>query len=364
MRMLHGRLAGVRKTAALAERRLAARPTRRRIAYIGGEGHGNLGDDAMFEAAQRLFREAALLSLDHPVRERRLAHVNLAGRRYFHAAVLGGGTLINPIWFDQVRCAIEQKLPVWTLGTGVGSCGFVQPREVEIASWVPLLSRFRRLGVRGPRSKQALDAQGIEGADVVGDLALALTLETASRPADPARFAVNVYLPWADRRQPDRYPSLQSLKRVLQDLVRAGWQTVPVAMSREDLPTLSWLMDEVNGMDQPLSCAESTESLFESVRRCSFSIAVRLHAAVLSCCVGVPPLMLGYRDKCLDFMESMGLEDWYVDLETSEPETVAAKVKQLVETGPVLRESVLAQAQHWKRRIQAYASSTRAFLSE
>ncbi len=357
MRVLRDRLAGVRKHLALIRARHAGRGAPARIAYVGGEGHGNLGDDAMFEAARELLGDAAVLSFDRPVRERRLARVRLAGRRYFQAAILGGGTLINPLWRDRTRLAVDQGLPAWTLGTGVGSCGFVQPREVELGDWVPILRRFRRLGVRGPRSRRALDALGIEGAEVVGDLALALAFDAPLQPAVPPRLAINVYLPWTDRWQPEEHAPLRALVRAVRDLVAAGWRTVPVAMNWEDLPTLRWLTGKVSGAEAAIVSPDGVRDFFDSVRPCVFSIAVRLHAAVLSCCAGVPPLMLGYRDKCLDFMESMGLEEWYVDLETSDPRTVAAKVQRLAVAAPALREPTLERARHWQGRLRTYARS-------
>ena len=53
-----------------------------RLGLICG-GRGNLGDDAMLEAANRLFPNAKLLPYLHPKQEQRLNLLGLSGRRYF-----------------------------------------------------------------------------------------------------------------------------------------------------------------------------------------------------------------------------------------------------------------------------------------
>jgi polysaccharide pyruvyl transferase WcaK-like protein len=101
----------------------------------------------------------------------------------------------------------------------------------------------------------------------------------------------------------------------------------------------------------------TAEEFFRTVQGCRFTIAVRLHASVLSCCAGVPPLMLGYRDKCLDFMESMDLADWHVSLTDAEPGEITAKARLLEGKCGEMREPVWNRARHWQAALRKYVES-------
>ncbi|HLM45364.1 MAG TPA: hypothetical protein VK458_15940, partial [Myxococcaceae bacterium] len=74
---------------------------------------------------------------------------------------------------------------------------------------------------------------------------------------------------------------------------------------------------------------------------------------VLSCCAGTPTLSLGYREKCLDFMSSLGLEAWHVDLARPE-EDIFERALALAEQADGLRTTVLARAQERQRGLREY----------
>ena len=361
LRQISGKVASGRTTAAIAVERINARQQGvAQIGYIGAHGYQNLGDDAMFEAAQKLFSGDTLVTLHEPWHERRLAPLGLAGNRYCRTAVLGGGTLINPFAAHRVRDCLRMGLSLSTLGTGVGSCGFRQSHRVNIDEWKPLLADFQKLGVRGPRSKEALEAIGLSNVEIIGDLALSLARDECSPLSDPPSFGINLACP--DKSVPEEavhwgpeYSRLQELEHILKEFVRAGWRPVPVAMNASDLIPLKELMERITSEQFPIPVAGTAEAFYHLTSSCSFVIAGRLHAAILACCMGVPTLMLGYRDKCLDFMESMQLTEWCVSLQAARPGTIADKVQSLEETAPRLRAEILPRAQYWKRAIEAYA---------
>jgi hypothetical protein len=343
----------------LARQRMAARcRPMARVGYIGALGAGNLGDDAMFDAAKGLLPTCELIPLMAPWQERRLAQAGLSGPRFFDSVVLGGGTLINPYWVEKTRAAVELGLRVWTLGTGVGSSGFEQPSRVDIQEWQALLQQLVRIGVRGPRSRTALAKIGIRRVEVVGDLALSLAQDRARAPSDPPSFAVNVALPEGLERSSEAYQRLRELEGVLGRFVAQGWQPVPVAMHPSDVTPLRQLLRRISRDHLPVPVMRTAHQFFQMVGACRFTVGVRLHAAILSCCVGVPPLMLGYREKCLDFMESMQLAQWHVALDNAPAEEIATKVPLLSRAAAALRPAVLERAQIWKRRIEEYVEDS------
>lgn len=340
----------------------------RRIAYIGGQGDANLGDEAMLEAARKLLEPRHLFDFFYPRQERRLASLGLSGLRYFEAVVLGGGTLINPHWLEKVSTAIDLGLPIYSLGTGVGSAGFGMSTAVPIDAWRPLLAKFAGLGVRGPISERRLRAIGLDNVEAIGDLALSLTPDEPASMFDEPSFAVNISRSSANRYKDsnvdDTYPALAELEIVVRRLTRMGWRGVPIAMHVDDVEPLASLMENATGTRPALRIVDSAERFFELVGGCRLMLAVRLHAGILSACMGVPPLMLGYRDKCLDFMQSMQLDEWHIALESAEPGEIVSRATDLVREAPYLRDAVHTRALQWRRQIEQYVGALPAARRE
>ena len=327
---------------------------RSRYGYIGGQGGGNLGDEAMYEVAQRLVSPARLVSIGFPGQERRLAKIGLSGGRYFDSVILGGGTLINSyIWKDEVDVLLRHGARMWTLGTGAGSCGFEHPVGVNLSGWAPLLNRFMGIGVRGPLSRQTLESAGIQGAEVVGDLALWLAQDQVAPLVDPPRVALNVATS-ASGAEEFSAEVFKEVQAVILELIAAGWRVVPIAMHLTDVAPLKNLLREVGITESEPPIITTAADFFERVRLCRLTVAIRLHASILSCCCGVPPLMLGYRDKCRDFMESMNLGQWHVDLQHFTSGEIIARARELVHCSAGLRPVILECAQGYRRRLTDY----------
>jgi len=347
-------LDSIQRNTTVARLRLAALlEGRPRLAYVGGYGFQNLGDDALFEAARQELDGFYLATYRYPPQEVRLARLGLSGSRYFEQFILGGGTFINPYGLPVVRTALQQGLPAWTLGTGVGSAGFSMSRQPDLTEWRPLLRDFRAVGVRGPYSKALLDALGVPHVEEIGDLALVFAQAAPSPVTHPRRFAVNITLPPPEEREGYPYERLEGLERAIRALMAREWTPVFVAMHSNDHAAIRRLMAAVGQPEAPLHMPERTREYMELVGACTLTLAVRLHAAVLSCCAGTPVLSMGYREKCLDFMASLGLEAWHVDLATPEGD-LFERALALAEQADGLRSTVLARAQEKQRGIRAY----------
>ena len=347
---------GLRENVSLVvERSFLSRRRAGTLAYIGGDGDANLGDEAMLAAAAGLLGSAPV-SFRYPAQERRWSRAALGGSRFFSGAVLGGGTLINPHWYAKVQTALDQGLPMWALGTGAGSAGFGMPEHLDLGDWRPLLNRFVGVGVRGPRSKRVLDGIGVSGAEEIGDLALLLARRPAPRHEAVPTFVLNVTQPDRPSRDDTDYGALlRTLSDLTRSLAEAGWRPVPIAMHRTDIEPTQRVL-QAAGLDAAVHCPPDHDAFFELAERATMAVAVRLHAAVLSACVGVPPLLLAYRAKCLDFMESLGLEAWCIPAAT--PDDAAAKAHELAELAPAMRGTLSDLARHRAARIETFARQT------
>lgn len=335
--------------AQIALQRMALRASHtHRMGLIGWSGYGNLGDDAIAEAASRLLDSAALVRYEFAGRERRLQTLRLSGSSFFDAMLLGGGTLINTGWLDIVRYSLAQGIPTWAFGTGAGSSGYGMSAEVCIDEWASILPAFRYIGLRGPLSLAAVRSIGVDNAVVVGDLALALAPDIPPRPSALPKVAVNIALPGESMTGGPDSHALEAISESLASLTASGWELVGIAMSPEDVAPTRAVLANAGRPDAPVALPTSATEFFSAAGECTMSVCVRLHAAVLSSCVGVPPLMLGYRNKCLDFMMSMELDDWHLDVAHTPSEKIAERVKLLSEAAPSLRDAVWSHAREWQ----------------
>jgi len=282
------------------------------VGYIGCQGVENLGDDAMWIAARGLLgKYLAFTDYCPPNYERRLEQIGLGASKALHGIVLGGGTLINPAWYRQVARAHEQGCPIVTFGTGIGASGFEATEKdaanSETQDWSTLLRAMPMLGLRGPLSLEKARLFGANQAIVTGDLALALTPDCLPKGVRARRVLVNLSLP-TDEAEDELSQAARAIAEAADLLAKRGWDVQWVAMTPRDIQDIQLLQKEMCITPKVIHRPKTVEAFFKLARCCQATLAVRLHAAVLSTCVGTAPLLVKYRDKCLDFMSSVGLE--------------------------------------------------------
>ncbi len=338
---------------AVGLRRMALRP-RAAAGYIGWVGHGNLGDDAMFEAAAKLLAPAHLEIFAGASCENVLARLGLSGSRVFDRVFLGGGTLINAGYLRIVEQAQILGLPVCALGTGVGSADLGETGEKPAARWRDVLNSFSRVGVRGYRSQRKLHHLGIHRVEVIGDLALALTKDKLDPLKDTRRFILNVAAPGA---RAGCFPvdrMFEEIAQACRHLNTKGWVAIPVAFATADIAPIETTL-RLAGLE---SCAiarpAGSAAYFELAANARFALCVRLHCAVLSACAGLPAISIAYRDKVHDFAETVDMTAWTLDALQLSAGTLAERAQALADSAEGLSEKLYAKAKSWKRRLEIY----------
>ena len=331
----------------------------RATGYIGWTIAENLGDNAMFEAAQRLLAGSHVERFSGARREALLANLGLSGTRTFQHVYLGGGTLINHGYLEPVRRALDLGLTVSTLGTGVGSSGFSTTTETISDAWRSALIRFDRVGVRGPRSLRKLQDIGVAKAEVVGDLALALTPDAPVTAREGQVYLLSIASP--GKHEPD-FPTAEMIKALaaaMRWLAQRDWRPLPVAFCPEDVaPTREAL--EQAGLDRvDIAAPQNAAEFFQLADRARFALGVRLHCAVLSCCAGLAPLGVAYRDKGLDFAETMELENWTLDARTVSETLLIERLEALLPPqADMLGDAVHERALRYRERLKAYVAES------
>ena len=354
-------------TPTLAWRRWQIRScTQRAIGYIGFIGHANLGDEAVFQAIREsLIVDESLIPFIAAEGESMLARLGLGGTAIFRAVLLGGGTLIHPYYSPVARKAREVRhSPVhgrngcrrepWILYSGASP---------PLHGWKetsPGLSASVR--ARGPRSCELLQNLGLVHAEVIGDPALGLASDIPQQYRSRQRLIINLAQESPPASESGEYAMYRQVARIANDFADQGGEVVGTALGPGDRAALEMLKRDHHLVRLRIEDHRtSTDGLFETISGSIGLIGVRLHSAVLASCVGVPSILFSYRDKCKDFMTSMDLGDFAVEISRDHgPRRIEQCFDRLQSDGD-LGPAIYKKAVFWKRQQHAfYARLARA----
>jgi polysaccharide pyruvyl transferase WcaK-like protein len=249
--------------------------------------------------------------------------------------VLGGGTLIG--WRGYRRRLEEifsryDGIPAATFGTGVLDPGFDYgpdaPRlEEELQEWVGILSRFRRITVRGPRSAGILSERGLP-AEVVGDPALLLADPVPAASFTSGLIGLNLGLAkavWG--RDPTVY--LNPLTAFARKMIRRGWHIRLVSVNRTDHALSLEIAERIGAGAEVFGNYTNVEALQSAIRPCHAFVGMKLHSVVFASSVYVPALMLEYDPKCRDFQALLGLEEHTVRVDRLDVADLIERVERI-----------------------------------
>ncbi|WP_029035325.1 polysaccharide pyruvyl transferase family protein [Salinimicrobium terrae] len=324
------------------------RSTKSNIGYIGGHGVRNLGDDAMFNAFKENIPEYNVITLQSIGVEKALSIVGLSGKSFFEKFILGGGTLINEMWFDKVKRSLSFDVPLISLGTGVGSCGIEQPYETRFSFWREVLQQFQFVGVRGNMSRRRLKEIDVDS-EVVGDLALLLGDSDIKK-----EYEKLIILNLMDIQEYNHF--WEKMIPHLKSYLKEGWDIKPLIINPNDLPYTKRYFNEL-GLSEPMAVTETYNSFEQAVKGAALCISVRLHSGVLSLCYNIPTILIGYRDKCEDFMDSLDLMHSYVSVEkeiTLKEFSILEKVDNLLDKDKNIeeRQKISKKVNFYKEKLQ------------
>jgi len=338
----------------LATRRIGA------IGYIGWAGHSNLGDEAMFDEIVESFSDFKIVPLLPEPGERLISRLGV-GPGVFDAVLLGGGTLINCDFIAVARLVQEQQVPLYSLGTGVGSCGFNRPENsCCLDLWEDIFRTSSLVSVRGPLSQGMLEHAGVRKIQVIGDPALKAAPDHPPVFRTRRRLVINLAQESGTPYGSGQFQVFRSIAEIAADFLNNGGEVVGVALGDRDRAVLENFRTENNLTMGIEDHRHSVQGFFDTVMGSLALIGVRLHSAVLASCVGVPSMLFVYRLKCRDFMSSMDLDDFALPLSAdTSPQLLRSRFERIL-SEPDLGERIYRKAISWKHKQEAYYEEVRA----
>lgn len=275
------------------------------VSYVGWTGHLNLGDEILFEAARECFKPTPIVSdplLGRPMFKR------MTDRKRHLVAILGGGTLIgdHPP-FERFKTELK-KAGGNGLVFGAGVSQYVLAGSVPtwLEQWGELLRPLHYVGVRGPDSATTLARVGVD-AEILGD-----PVCWFSQPQDFWVPRANVLGLNVGQAQGAMFGDETTVQQGFSDYARAmrqqGWAVEFFCVWPDDLATTRKVAADA-GIERPIiHCHyQGARAYLNRVRNLKLFVGIKLHAVALAMCANVPALMVEYRPKCLEFMNTLGM---------------------------------------------------------
>lgn len=336
-----------------------------RIGYIGWLGHGNMGDEAMYQAVQNCIKEAIVI----PYKRIRGAEKieRFCKRRIFDVVMLGGGTLINEsTYFNLLQEAQLFGYPTVVFGAGVRNPEFwdrVSPDLNRLREWIPLLEKCKFVGVRGPISKSILEKYGFHKAVVTGDPALLWAGAEVKPKTMTKKIGINLGISpeptWGTARQIQIF-----VIDLVRTLIDRGWQITFVPISDEDL---QYIRETVHQIERPVRVFiehHSVKEILRCIESCDIFIGEKLHSVVLACCTYTPSIMLEYRPKCRDFMASLELENYSIRTDGLNITQMLALCDDLYSHITVIRKLMYQRVNSYKKQLIENISFVRQKMTD
>ncbi len=323
------------------------------VAYLGWHGRNNLGDDAIYDAVRSQLPGAMFVDmprLPHEMIRAFATGLNRSLRR--STQVVGGGTLIGRrFWRRLVNrgMALTRNNGTYAIGVGVEDPVFLGRNsgsgKDELKRWAPILSEFRTVSVRGPRSAELLSGIGLN-VEVSGDPALLLPRPDVA----PEDGLIGVNLGFGDDlwgHDPARLVDEMSV--AVKQLASQGYRFVGILMNPEDERwTEMVLKDTAADIVLPVDAGAAVREL----ARCSVTIVSRLHASILASVSDTPVVSLEYQPKCRDFALSIDDERSLIRTDELSSVVVVDRVAETLAESANIRTKTHSSVETLRQRLR------------
>jgi hypothetical protein len=314
---------------------------------------GNIGDDAIYDAVRAQLPGATVLDLPRLPREKIQAAATGLNRSLRHSTqIVGGGTLIGTRYFRRLVTrgqALTKRNGSYAIGVGVEDPTFDRRQNAqgkdELQRWVPILSEFHTVSVRGPRSAQLLADAGLD-VQVSGDPALLLPRPDIT--AQDGLIGLNLGFGDDDLWGQDPACVAEQIAGAAQQLASEGHRFVGILMNRADR---RWTEQALTGTGAQIIHPPDANAAARELARCSIAIVSRLHAGILAALSATPVISLEYQPKCRDFALSINDERSLIRTDTLTTATVLDHVHHTLDNAPHIRTTTHNAVTHLRQQL-------------
>jgi polysaccharide pyruvyl transferase WcaK-like protein len=341
-----------------------------KLLYLGEIGYQNAGDEVMWDLFKQKANRFTTNYMDVLVACRQ-EYAHISG---YDIIVLGGGSLIAPSYISLLNKAMDLKKSIYIWGSGVdkiaGRVGLdnllsrkAVPVNLVDRNTVNQLNKIiqysRYAAVRGPLSHSFLKSIGVNTSKVriSGDPAFLLHKNDTAKGLftnffEPGEAVVGIN--WGTAQH-----SIYGVKEVdvedqlaaaAKSLIHKGYSILLYHVWPDDIPASKRLLSKIGRPDKvKLADTAYPYQIMSLIKKCRFTINLKLHAAIFSAVMGVPFISLGYRFKMFDFASSISMLPFVVPTDSLSLNIDILRLSRHIETNHTNLVKVM------KREIKKYS---------
>jgi len=316
--------------------------------YVGWVGHGNVGDEALYAAIQKILDPYKLIPCGNSLS-------GVSTPLYSGITLFGGGTLL-PRWAS----SIMPNRFNYAYGVGVVDPSFYRyqygARAMKTYKFAIEKTRkigFRLIGVRGERSRRLLHGWGIES-KTIGDPCLLLT-PSKSQKKEENLIALNVgssecYEPVWGRSE----DLVKEVTKLCLSLKKDGYLLVLVPFGDIDMTHIHKISNETG---LPIfKKYHNVRLLIDFISSCHLLIGERLHSTVFSAAAFTPFLSIVYHPKSQEFSESVGFQKYTLRVDNATAKNVEATFHDLMNNWDGMQDILKEKVETYRKRLASFAS--------
>lgn len=320
--------------------------------YVGWLGNRNVGDEALYEAFKNHHKGRSVVLVEDDFSPLTL----IARLRKDEVLVLGGGTLINLNYFlVPIEAAVRAGKPFIVWGTGVADLEFWSkyPDATFLGQesrWIAALKHAKFIGVRGPRSRDWLEARGLKNCVIIGDPALSIPEYSGIRDVSRRKRVLGINLGSHDPVSGGDESLFAAVIALVRHAFNLNFVVKFISLNDIDLSIgkrmAAELLDDrfvVFGFDN------ITATTMRQFAECDYIVGQRLHATILACAQGLPNISLSYQPKCLDFLESIQCEGLSVPTDGISAVSLVESFELLLRNVDVVRTRIVERRDFFRR---------------
>lgn len=331
-------------------------PISKKIGYMGWLGFKNLGDEALFEAVTELMNPIATVQVLKFYRKGKFIE-KLAERFCYDAVMLGGGTLINSAgYLDKLLYFQKKGFKTFVFGAGVLDPVFYSRFDEYpnvMYRWVDCLNSCDFVGVRGPLSKEILSKYGYHDAVICGDPVFYFAEDHIPKKRRGKTIGINVGTTWHGRYLYGGSDEkvIKFTKKLATVLIELGYDIMLFPVFQDDIEVTKEVLQVSPGNISMVVNHHDLHAYMKSLDEVDIFIGEKLHSVIIALCKYIPSIMLAYRPKCLDLMESIGSGKFAVKTNKLDIDNIIYLVKEIEENYLSYQEHVVAEIANYKNKL-------------
>jgi hypothetical protein len=278
------------------------------LPYAGWLGHGNVGDDILFDILCRVAAECLGVATVNFIQAADTT-LNAFDWAVADGAILGGGSTIDPYYINMIIPALSRGLPAFCFAAGYQNDRVMTPAE---RASIARLTGVQFGCLRGEATRQIL--REVTGEDhlpalIDGGYLAPHFHAGANWPRDIAGFLAETICRGRQVVTITMFETDDSVQLLL-DFMNETADAYDFVLLPFDPATLQGLQNLRDAAGE--GCITHLETDYQNYQRllawfdvAQFSINMKLHASVLSSAVGTPPIALGGGRKIAEYLASI-----------------------------------------------------------